>query len=296
MSAARRRDSVLEERAQRSPAPSTTRPVITASDQLALWSIDTPAPADRRPPRPARLLMQSNRRLKHIGVWTWSLPAWAGRLPDGRTYNTCPSAGICRHVCYALHGAYLWPVVRSRHEANLRFVLEDLPGWQRAMMAELQASRFAGRWVRIHDSGDFFSDDYLRAWTGICRARPEVNFYCYTKEVDRLRRLVEPDPPDNLHWVYSYGGVQDHSLDPGVDRVADVFPDEDAIERAGWSSQRESDLLAVLGPPLVGMSANRIPVFLKRIAGRRFSTWQAVETAARAARHKATGSRRRVPS
>jgi len=39
--------------------------------------------------------------MKQIGAWNWSLPAWAGRLPDGRTYNTCPSAGVCRWVCYA---------------------------------------------------------------------------------------------------------------------------------------------------------------------------------------------------
>ncbi|GLZ00792.1 hypothetical protein Acsp02_80440 [Actinoplanes sp. NBRC 103695] len=91
--------------------------------------------------------------------------------------------------------------------------------------------------------------------------------------------------------MFSYGGVQDRLLNPGVDRVADVFPDEDAVGRSGWSSQRASDLLAVLGPPLVGMSANRIPAFLKRLAGRRFSTWQAGETAARAARRDATVDR-----
>jgi hypothetical protein len=295
MSAVRRRTSAPDDRRQRQREPSKTAGTVT-SDQLALWPVDSPGASNARSPRAARLLSQSNRRLKDIGVWTWTLPAWAGRLPDGRTYNTCPSAGICRQVCYALHGAYLWPVVRSRHQANLRLVLDDLPGWQQAMVAELQTPRFAGRWVRIHDSGDFFSDDYLRAWTGVCRACPGVNFYCYTKEIDRFRRLVEPDPPDNLHWVYSYGGVQDHSLNPGVDRVADVFPDEDAIDRAGWSSQRASDLLAVLGPPLVGMSANRIPAFLKRIAGRRFSTWQAADTAARAARRAVPARRRRTPS
>ena len=120
----------------------------------------------------------------------------------------------------------------------------------------------------------------MAAATVDCRACPGVNFSCYTKEVGLFRRLVMPDPPDNLHCAYSYGGVQDRSLDPGVDRVADVFPDEDAIDRAAWSSQRASDLLAVLGPPLVGMSANRIPAFLKRIAGRRFSTWQVADTAA----------------
>jgi len=162
--------------------------------------------------------------MKAIGVWNWTLPAWAGRLPDGRTYNTCPSAGICAQVCYARTGSYLWPVVRAKHQANLMFVLDDLPGWQAAMTAELGAHKFHRAWIRIHDSGDFFTDDYLRAWLRICHARPEVNFYAYTKEIDRFRRLVEPDPPTNFWWVYSYGGTQDHHLHADADRVADVFP------------------------------------------------------------------------
>nr|WP_260729182.1 hypothetical protein [Dactylosporangium roseum] len=216
----------------------------------------------------------------------WRLPAWAGRLADGRTYNTCPSAGICARVCYARNGTYLRPVVRVRHQANLMLVLDDLPGWEAAMTIELGRSTFMGRWIRIHDSGDFFSDRYLAAWLRICRARPDVRFYCYTTEVDRFRRLVESDPPANLFWVYSYGGTQDQTLDPAVDRVADVFPDEAAITEAGWSSQEASDLLAVLGPPLVGIPANRIPAFLRRLDGRRFSTWQAEVDAERAAHRR----------
>jgi hypothetical protein len=156
--------------------------------------------------RPRRLLTQ-NREMKAIGVWNWTLPAWAGRLADGRTYNTCPSASICARVCYARNGTYLWPAVRARHQANLMFVLDDLPGWEAAMTDELGRRVFQGRWIRIHDSGDFFSDRYLAAWLRICHARPEVRFYCYTKEVDRFRRLVEPDSPVNLSWVYSYGSL-----------------------------------------------------------------------------------------
>nr|WP_203790978.1 hypothetical protein [Actinoplanes rishiriensis] len=237
--------------------------------------------------RPKRLLTQ-NRELRAIGVWNWTLPAWAGRLPDGRTYNTCPSAGICARLCYARQGTYLWPVVRNKHQANLAFVLDDLPGWEAAMLAELSAKRFNGAWIRIHDSGDFFSDDYLRAWLRICRARPDLHLYCYTKEVDRFRRIVEADPPPNFLWVYSYGGTQDRDLNPGVDRVADVFADEQAIADAGWSSQEASDLLAVLGPHLVGIPANRIRAFLKAMQGRRFSDLQADADAARAARRRRT--------
>ncbi|MFD9735696.1 hypothetical protein [Umezawaea sp. NPDC059074] len=224
--------------------------------------------------RPTRLLTQ-NREMRQIGAWNWTLPAWAGRLPDGRTYNTCPSAGICAQVCYARHGTYTWPVVRAKHQSNLMFVLDDLAGWEAAMLTELGAAKFRGAWIRIHDSGDFFSDAYLLAWLRVCAASPDTNFYLYTKEVDRFRRLVEPDPPPNLLWVYSYGGTQDGVLDPAVDRVADVFPDEAAVNNAGWASQEASDLLAVLGPKLVGVPANRLPVCLKRLAGRRFSEWQA---------------------
>jgi hypothetical protein len=224
--------------------------------------------------------------MKAIGVWNWTLPAWAGRFADGRTYNTCPSAGICAHVCYARNGTYRWPVVLGRHHTNLQFVLDDLPGWETAMTAELGAHKFHGGWIRIHDSGDFFNDDYLQAWLRICHARPGVNFYAYTKEVTRFRRLVEPDPPPNFLWVYSYGGTQDHLLDPRVDRVADVFPDEQAIAAAGWNSQEASDLLAVLGPRLVGIPANRIPAFLKRLRGRRFSAWQVEVDAEREARQR----------
>ncbi|WP_435158194.1 GP88 family protein [Amycolatopsis sacchari] len=235
------------------------------------------------PPRPKPLLTQ-NRELRAIGVYNWTLPAWAGRLPDGRTYNTCPSAGICREVCYARHGTYLWPAVRAKHQANLQFVLDDLPGWEQAMCAELAAAKFDGRWIRVHDSGDFFSDAYTRSWLSVMRCRSNVNFYCYTKEIERFRRLVEPYPPDNFLWVYSYGGTQDGEIDTTTDRIADVFPDEESIAVAGWSSQEASDLLAVLGPRLVGVPANRIPHFLRRLRGRRFSEWQAEVDAERRAR------------
>lgn len=96
-------------------------------------------------------------------------------------------------------------------------------------------------------------DHYLAAWLRIMIFRPGVRFYAYTKEVSRFRRLVEPNPPRNFRWVYSYGGREDHLLDPSRDRVADVYPDEAAIRADGWHSQDSSDLLAVLGPTPVGI-------------------------------------------
>lgn len=236
----------------------------------------------RRPRRPERLLTQ-NSELREEHIWNWTIPALATRLPDGRTVSTCPAAGVCALACYARNGTYNFPGVVQRHQENLAYVLDDLPGWQRQMAAELAHPRHRGGWVRIHDAGDFFSDHYLSAWLRLAHFNPGVGMYCYTKEVSRFRRLVEPAPPANFRWVYSYGGKEDHLLRPG-DRVADVFPDEAAILGAGYYSQDSSDLLAVLGPAPVGIPSNNIPHFRKRMAGRSFRQWQEERDAARAAR------------
>ncbi|MCM1964856.1 hypothetical protein [Streptomyces sp. G1] len=250
-------------------------------------TLTLPAPRRRRRPcRPERLLTQ-NSELRADGVWNWTIPALATRLPDGRTVKTCPAAGVCAQACYARNGTYNIPSVLARHQANLEYVLDDLGGWQRQMAAELAHPRHRGGWVRIHDAGDFFSARYLAAWLRLIAFRPAVNFYAYTKEVSLVKAMVEPAPPANFRWVYSYGGREDHLLRPG-DRVADVFPDEDSIRAAGWHSQDASDLLAVLGPAPVGIPANNIPQFRKRMAGRTFREWQAELDAKRANRRTPT--------
>jgi hypothetical protein len=235
------------------------------------------------PQRPITLLSQ-NSQLRKIRVWNWTIPAWAGRFPDGQTYNTCPSAGICAQLCYARVGAYRFSNVKAKHQTNLRFVLDNLPGWEQAMTAELGAHKFVGGWVRIHDAGDFFSDNYTSAWLSIMRARPDTNFYAYTKEFDRFERLVAPNPPANFQWVFSFGGTQDARIDPTLHRVADVFPTEQAITQAGWYSQLGDDRLAVRGPAPVGMSANNIPHYLRAMGGNRFSELQAQRDDQRSAR------------
>src|SRR5690606_39090339 len=92
----------------------------------------------------------------------------------------------------------------------------------------------------------------------ILRGEPEgLTFYAYTKEVSRFRRLVEPSPPANFKYVFSRGGKEDALIDPTRDRDADVFLTIEDLEAAGYSSQAASDLLAVHGPPRVGMTVNR---------------------------------------
>lgn len=203
------------------------------------------------------LLRNNNSDLRRDRVWVWSLPAWLVTLPDGTRFNTCVSAGVCTHHCYALRGTFMFANVRAAHTRNLLRLLDDLAGWQQDMTAELAHPKFVDGWVRIHDGGDFFSDDYLLAWFAIATATPTTTFYTYTKEVERVKRLAHLAPP-NFLWVFSYGGKHDGLIED-TDRRCDVFPDEQALRDAGFHDQAASDLLAVTGPTAVGIVVNNHP-------------------------------------
>jgi len=242
-------------------------------------------------------LLRQNSELKVDRIWNWTLPAFAVRLSDGRTLNVCPKAGACAKFCYALNGTYLFRNVRSAHERNLVMVLDRLDEWKATMTAELRHKRFrpngverfpeydlqldewAEEWrksggaaIRIHDSGDFFSADYLNAWLDIAREHPDVLFYAYTKDVRMFREHVVGKAPTNFRYVYSMGGKEDDLVDKDTERHADVFPDVEVMEELGYSNQEESDLLAILLPTTrIGIPSNNIAHFNKKMAGRTFS-------------------------
>lgn len=229
-------------------------------------------------------LLTQNRELRREGIWNWTLPAWTGVLPDGRGYNTCPEAGVCGKLCYARQGTYRFPAVVAAHQRNLLMVRDHLDAWEALMTREVAHPRYRQRWVRIHDSGDFYEDRYLAAWLRIVRSAPWTGFYCYTKAVSRFRRMVVDQAPENFLWCFSLGGTEDHLIDREHDRHADVFPDEETLTAAGYTSQAASDLLAVLGPARVGIPANNISRLRKRQAGASFGELQEEADAVRAGR------------
>lgn len=220
-------------------------------------------------------LLSQNSELRPDGIFNWSLPAFAIKLNDGTNFNVCPTAGACASFCYARNGTYLFSNVRGRHIQNLEYTLYHLEDWQQQMLSEVQHKKMVGKHVRIHDAGDFYSDEYLLAWLEIARQTPDVIFYCYTKEVSRFKRLVEPNCPINFRYLYSMGGKEDHLIDKEVDRHADVFPDDVAILDAGYMNQDASDLLAITLPTTkIGIPANNIRHFNKKMSGRTFSALQ----------------------
>lgn len=240
-------------------------------------------------------ILRQNSELRKDRIWNYSIPAWYVVLDDGQRFMTCPNAGVCAQFCYARSGTYRFSNVLASHTANLTRYLDDRREWIEAIVAELGKRKFrpnlvardlpiegdgwlaewamiGGAAVRIHDSGDFFSEQYVRDWLEIANRTPDVLFYAYTKEVTMFRSIHEVDTTPNFRYLFSTGGLQDHLIDTDNDRHADVFPTLQAIEQAGYESQDENDLLAIALPTVrVGITANNIRHFNKKMNGRRFS-------------------------
>jgi hypothetical protein len=186
--------------------------------------------------------------------------------------NVCPQAGACASFCYARSGTYNFSNVKRRHIQNLEYILEDPDGWFNQMLEEVQKPKMAGKHIRIHDAGDFFTEDYLHLWIKIAELTPEVTFYCYTKEVTLFKRQKFPS---NFKYLFSMGGKEDHLIDLENDRHAEVFKDDAAILDAGYGNQDASDLLAITLPTnKIGIPANNIRHFNKKMAGRTFGQLQ----------------------
>ena len=134
---------------------------------------------------PRKWLLTQNSDLRRIGVFNWTLPAFLIEMPDGSHFNVCAQAGVCAQLCYARVGTYRFKNVRAAHIRNLLLCRDTPEEFERRMTEELSHKRYADKWIRLHDSGDFFSDEYVLTWMRIMRNSPGVRFYCYTKEISR---------------------------------------------------------------------------------------------------------------
>ena len=85
--------------------------------------------------------------------------------------------------------------------------------------------------VRIHESGDFFSLDYLQAWVKVAQMNPNLKVYCYSKS---LEFFINQELPENFYLTASYGGKFDYMIDQGLfTRYAKVFMTEADANHAG---------------------------------------------------------------
>jgi hypothetical protein len=150
--------------------------------------------------------------IKNTKYYTGTVYEW--NLPAG---TTCPFAKECKVCvdrvtgkfdikrgqfrCYAA-SAERFPAVREHRWNNYEFVRAGL----------VPVLPKDAKHVRIHASGDFYSQKYFDTWLQIARDNPDVKFWAFTKSltywVARMGAI-----PENLILTASWGGLLDNLIE-----------------------------------------------------------------------------------
>ena len=217
-------------------------------------------------------LLTQNSDLKKTGIFGFTLPAHWVTLSTGKKFNTCPNAGICAAFCYAKSGTFMFSNVRKAHTEKLEMVLNNMGEWASEMNTELKKKKYSGKFIRVHDAGDFFSIEYAMVWVNIALDNPQCTFYAYTKEVAMFKTIALPG---NFIIIYSFGGKQDYLINRDTDRHSDVFPNYKAMIEAGYNDIGDDDKQAAIhSNHRVGLYRNNIKHFIKKMGDKKFSEWQ----------------------
>jgi hypothetical protein len=185
-------------------------------------------------------------RLHHIAMFS---------LPAG---FTCPGALLClsksnretgrltdgpktQFRCYAASAENLFSNIRKGRWNN--FEKLRVCGGTVAMADLIERSLpRKSTLVRLHQSGDYYSQDYFDAWLLVAQRHPEIIFYGYTKAlpfwIARLSAI-----PDNLRLVASYGGRFDHLIEPHKLRTVTVVFSEAQAKSKGLTLDDDDSLV-----------------------------------------------------
>ena len=186
-------------------------------------------------------------QLRGVAVVVFSIPAF--RSSDG--FVVCPLAGKCAEdgACYAMRGSYSWPTVKAAQEWRLSLARsEDFEAlaYEELKALRKQADREGLKlYVRVHDSGDFFNREYLKAWVSLAYSMPDLTFYSYTKSLSWVRELREAGAiPENFVVTFSQGGKLDSTIDPETEKHSRLFATVGDLEAAGYLNGTKDDLIA----------------------------------------------------
>jgi hypothetical protein len=87
--------------------------------------------------------------------------------------------------------------------------------------------------VRVHESGDYFSFSYFKAWMEVATAFPNVKFYSYTKSLPHvINGIKQGIVPPNFIFTASKGGHFDHLIEPNGFKSVTVTTTEAETEAA----------------------------------------------------------------
>jgi hypothetical protein len=139
--------------------------------------------------------------------------------------------------CFAASREAQYPNLRNLRWRNRDLLNEfkgDLSGMTDLLMRSIEYyenNKKKIRIFRIHDSGDFYSQEYFDAWVATAKQRSDILFYAYTTSIPFWAERID-DLPKNFRLIASKGGLADDLIDKHSLRQAIIVTDKgDAIKQ-----------------------------------------------------------------
>ena len=168
-----------------------------------------------------------------VRVFNFGIPAY--KSASGK--RTCPFADGCVKFCYAKKGAYIWSNVSKVFEE--RYELTKTDQFVSEMNKEILKKK--PDYVRVHDSGDYYSKEYLSKWIDVAIHNPNIRFYSYTNCVKMFKDIKLPD---NYDVIFSDSGTQKHLINTTSDRHTKIFKNSMLLKNENYVDASVSDLYA----------------------------------------------------
>lgn len=105
--------------------------------------------------------------------------------------KTCTPSKWCRKHCYALQGRFIWRSIKKVHQQ--RYLISRTKDFTNIMIEEIKR-RKSLKYIRIHITGDFYNEEYVRKWVRIARIFPDMIFRTNTKRQDLIPLMKEEFP------------------------------------------------------------------------------------------------------
>jgi hypothetical protein len=116
----------------------------------------------------------TNGNAKLYGILIFDLPA----------IYSCRNCKDCKDSCYAVAAQTFYPYTWSFRFTNLHLAAKQPELLRNLINAQLKTAKQP--YIRIHSSGEFFSQKYVDLWVKIVKANPLKQFYTYTKMLKKL--------------------------------------------------------------------------------------------------------------
>jgi hypothetical protein len=181
--------------------------------------------------------LQKTAKEFNVRIFNFSIPAGNDKK-SGKI--TCPFAGSCLKLCYAKRGMYRFGNVERA--LTKRYEASKEENFVETITNELsKVKKDKQTYVRIHDSGDFYSPAYFAKWLEIARLNPSVRFYAYTKSHSFIRGI---ELPENFDLIFSLGSTKDELIDQAKERHSKIFYSSEEMQEQGYTDSSYLDIVA----------------------------------------------------